>query len=475
MRLYFAGTEQKPWRDLLADEGAEAVSLSYIGLLRRIKDPSAWRLEDHYPPWQAIYLDSGCYTLNREGSDTGPEEASRLHRDYLDFVAVNIDRIEFASEFDARVIREETLRARGEFWAGLPQEKFLPVWHAEDGTGELERLAGQYPRAGVLQGDTSGDLAPLLNRLAGRTLLHGVAMTRMESMRAVRWDSVGSTSWISPTQWGDTFVWDGRELHRYPQRYKDRARTRHRSLLEAQGFDTAKIEAGDNRENLRLSVWSWRQFAASIGRDRVTTLRSAPDPPKRETATLADDHRDPPAGNGEVAVPPGKRLLPVLGFSYQDASGEDGEAAPEPHMETPSESLLQCDTCFMRERCPLAEPGSACKYSIPVRVRTAGQLAALHDSMIEMQTQRVLMMRMIEQTEGGYVDGNLSSEIDRLSRLVKTRAEQSKEGFSLKIEASGPSRPGLISGLWGQDVANRVTALPEASTEDIVNGEILDE
>jgi hypothetical protein len=96
--------------------------------------------------------------------------------------------------------------------------------------------------------------------------LHAIAMTKPWAMAEVRWDSVASTSWLSPGQYGDTIVWTGKELKRYPRKYKDEARKRHRTLFTSAGFDAEKIAADDRIEVTRLSIWSWQQLAASLGR-----------------------------------------------------------------------------------------------------------------------------------------------------------------------------------------------------------------
>ena len=70
--------------------------------------------------------------------------------------------------------------------------------------------------------------------------------------------------------------------------------------------------------------------------------------------------------------------------------------------------------------------GANCAYGIPLHIETPSQVAALEDAIITMQAQRVIFMQMVEETEGGYADPNLSSEIDRLGLLIKSRRESEK-------------------------------------------------
>lgn len=476
MDLYYGGTEQKMWRELLQREGVEHVSLSYIGLRRRIRNPSKWRIADHYPG-QKVYLDAGTFTLNK-ADDADPDETWKLACQYMDFVEANQADIAFASEFDAQVLGPRRIAdMRENFWHGLRDDKWLPIWHPEYGTKMLEDMARLYTRVGVLQGDTNADLTPLLRKLAGQTMLHGVAMTRMDAMSEIPWSSVGSTSWLSPTQYGDTFVWTGRELKRYPKKYKEQARKRHRTWLADQGFDMSLIEADDNNELLRLSIWSWRNFAASLEKGRAVTMsvldpfsqNEEPDPGTVDTPGTS-------TGNSELVPQTGKKLLPVLGVTFQTRTDEDGNEVDEPHLTTPSSGLLRCDNCFMREKCPEMTPGSECVFEIPAKVRTTSQLAALQDWLIETQAQRVAFMRLIEQAEGGYADANLSSEMAVLQRMIKAKTDAGKEGFSVNIaNISSPGGPGMISRIFGSDVSDKMAALPApVDAQDIMEAEIVD-
>jgi hypothetical protein len=331
----------------------------------------------------------------------------------------------------------------------------------------------------VQPGAAGNDITQFLRRLASRTRLHGVAMTRMESMREVPWDSVGSTTWLHTTIHGDTFVWTGRELKRYPKRMKDQARKRHRTWLGDQGFDVAKIEADDNAELLKLSVWSWRNFASSLDKGRAVTI-SVLDPfggnaeqPPSEVAIP-----DTGTGNAELAPSPERKLLPILGFSFEEQTDPDGSKRQVKIMETPSTGLLQCDTCYIRDKCPAMTPGSDCLYEIPVKVRSGSQLTALQDSLIEMQTQRVLRMSMIEQAEGGYADTNLSAEMALLQKMIKTKVDAGKDGFSINIaNVQTPGGASMIARVFGSDTAEKMGALPAGpvDSEDVWEATVVDE
>jgi hypothetical protein len=475
MRIYYGGAEQRTWTNFLHENSVNTVALSWYGLKRR-RDPRNYRVADEFPEGMKVYLDPGTYSINKK-EDITQDEAYDMAQDYMDFVDHNIDAIEFAGEFDALVLgRPLLVDLRHQYWENLPGEKWMAVWHSEFGVSSLRELAGRYERVGVLQSDgASQDVSSLLRTLSGGTRFHGIAMTKMELMQELPLDSVGSTSWLSPTQFGDTFIWDGHDLHRYPKKYKHR-RQEHRAYLQEQGFDTDLIEADNNHELLRLSLWSWEQFSASI---RPRAVTPEPERPYWEFPEMPQprvDNLPATVGNRELIPRTERVLLPMLRTEPVTVVEPDGTEVTRQLLRTPSENFLQCNTCYIRERCPMMQPNSGCAYEIPVEIRTSTQLAALQDTLIEIQTQRVLRQNMIEQVEGGFADQKTSEEMDRLQRMIAKKHELGKDRISINIEASsGSGGPGMISRIFGNNTAEAVTALPAAfDPGEVLDAEIVD-
>ena len=260
---------------------------------------------------------------------------------------------------------------------------------------------------------------------------------------------------------------------------KETARKRHRTYLASQGFDTDLIEADDNTELLRLSVWSWRKYVDHL--NGVTTGPDTPPGAEMEDAAPAVGVPSPAGRNGAGSTEAGvvlpatsKKLLPVAGFTYEkireyDESGAEVER-DEPRMATPAGTLLRCDTCFMKDKCPESTPGDDCHFEIPVQIRTPAQRAALQDSLIEMQTKRVLRMTMIEETEGGYADPNLTIETGRLWKMLQER-DAGKDTFKLTVEAGGQqASAGMISRIFGEQAGNRLAEIePVRDVQSVVD------
>ena len=90
-----------------------------------------------------------------------------------------------------------------------------------------------------------------------------------------------------------------------------------------------------------------------------------------------------------------------------------------------------------------------------------------------MQGQRVAFMRFTEEMNGGYADPNVSQEIDRLFKLIKTVKELDDSTSFIKMTVESKNAgAGVLSNIFG-DRADRLKELPneglnEAQTTKII-------
>lgn len=153
-----------------------------------------------------------------------------------------------------------------------------------------------------------------------------------------------------------------------------------------------------------------------------------------------------------------KTIIPFLAFDIDVEKQKNKITGEYENIEVPkvrirSESMRICDSCFLAAKCPMFEEGTNCAYDIPIVIRTKEQMTAAMDSIVEMQLQRVLFMKMAEDMEGGYADPNLSSEIDRLSKLAKTKHDMEQEGFSVTVTAKQQGNMSMVDRIFG-DIGN---------------------
>jgi len=461
--IYYQGSELPTYRNHILNNGIKSSSLSYLGLRKRTKFTKPWLVSKYFPEDHHLFVDSGCQTLNnaKEEKYTNDElHTIALH--YYGWIHQNIGNIEMFSEFDARQLGRGFLQEQRDSLRDIEFDKFLPIWNAEEGIDQLQRLGEQFGRVGISQTSFNGrDLLPFLNRLGGQGIeLHGLAMTKPDIMQAVKWTSVSSTSWTTPQRYGDTIIWSHNQLKRYPKSMKDQARKKERSVFVANGFDLDKIYADNPAEMLKISLWSWQQLADKINKNErgVTTPMNSPYEGFSEND---DDSVGTELETAQKRVPtatprnPSEMVnIPFLDFDYHTEKVKNKDTGEYEDKEVPkvkirSESMRICDTCFLKAKCPMFEENSTCAYNIPIVIRTKEQMTALMDSMVEMQAQRVLFMKMAEDIEGGYADPNLSLEIDRLGKLMKTKHDMEQEGFSLTVTAKQSGQSDMVERIFG--------------------------
>jgi len=434
-------------------------------------------------------VDSGCQVLNSAKEQKySNEELKEIAEHYYGWVAENINEIEIYTEFDALQLGMGYLEEIRDSLRDVMFDKFVPVWHPtgnsqSDGMESLLELGERFGKIGIAQTSLNGrDLVLVLNRMVSRGIeLHGLAMTKQDIMQVVNWTSVSSTSWVSPQKFGSTFVWSHNHLKSYSKDQKEQARRKERFVIEAAGFDMEKILKDDPKELLRLSLWSWSQFVESINTKKgtgVTTSMNSPEEAIEENYDASVDGVIEPVRKTLSTLnrrdPSEKQVIPLIDFDFikdKRRNKDTGqiEETDVPTLKIRSESMRICDTCFLASKCPMVEENSNCAYDIPITLRTKDQMQSAMDSILEMQLQRILFMKMAEDMEGGHADPILSSEIDRFNKLAKTSHDMAQEGFSLTINAKQHGQPGIMDKIFGNMGDTSVLrAIEPVQTEDFI-------
>ena len=122
-----------------------------------------------------------------------------------------------------------------------------------------------------------------------------------------------------------------------------------------------------------------------------------------------------------------------------------------------------CDQCYLIDKCPHYKPKASCYFQNQVQIKGPESLLELTKMMLELQGERVMFGRFIEQSEGGYIDSNLSKEMKLMMDLMKDFKEliaAPQDEISIKIKGSaakggnneeGPSGggSGILSQIFG--------------------------
>jgi len=278
---------------------------------------------------------------------------------------------------------------------------------------------------------------------------------------------------------GETIVWDGMQIKRYPKRMKEQARARYRNVYIKAGLDIDLILEDDDQEVCRLAVWSYNQYERKV--NGMSDDNSYHDNSEWseveqswETPLAVPDNKAPQVRKFMPRDPAEVGNLPVFGYELKSEIDEDGTIRDVPVVKSKAGSIRNCDTCFVASNCPAFKPETLCAFNLPIEVKTKDQLKSLLNAIVEMQGQRVAFMRFAEEMSGGYADPNVSQEIDRLFKLIKTIKEldDSREFIRMTVERQGSA--GVLSSIFG-DRANVLRELPEGGLNEVQTTEVIRE
>ena len=504
MKLIYLGAEVPSNRHLLHQQGVVRYGWSYLRAKSRgFPKTKVYTFSD--------YFESGSQIMVHPGIHEATGDIQKLAADYQDFIIAHLDEIDAFVEFDHPSLPTEWVERQRQFWE--PEGcKFWPIWNPDKGVRDLHTLSDRFsdvcvPNIGAFSMPTHQVMGQMRGLASAGTTFHGLAIASPGELRQAPFATASTLAWASPMRHGETIVWDGTRVVRYPKSMKEQARPRYKAVIEKAGLDYDKVMADDAKEVTRLAIWSYQRMEESMDKKRgpsrpgsnpFKVVKGGVDPDADVTETLVStfdgewpeslDNTPTEVRNREVVVPAPRtaseqRFLPTFGVESRTIveQGEDGRDVLRevPILSSTSASMRQCDTCFVASNCPAYKPQSECAFRLPVEVRTRDQLKALLNAVIEMQGARVAFAKFSEDLNGGYPDPNTSLEIDRLFKLVESmkRLEENKEYMRITMERQGSA--GVLSSIFGdraqvlKDLGNG--GLDENQTNLVLQGALKDE
>jgi hypothetical protein len=475
MMLIYLGAEVGSNRTLLESMNVRAMGVSYARMVKRgMPKTKSWLVSERFDSNVRVVAFPGV--SETKNMSTGELEA--FAADYQEWVIENVDRLDGFVEFDPPQLGPDWIRQQRGFWVDAG-DKFWPVWNPDLGYQELLRMSLDYSDIAITGAAIESQVG-----LAGQaravtatqgTNWHGLAIASPDNLRQVPLVTASTLSWASPMMRGETIVWDGTALKRYPKKMKDQARPRYKNIIEQAGLDYAAILADDAKEVTRLAVWSYQRLEEHMTKkERPFQVIDGDGQPVSDVDNSVEldpeiagmlfgevDNRPTEERQPQSRVPAPRMaseraFLPVLGVDSKTVveTLDDGrEVLREvPILSSTATSLRQCNTCFVAANCPAFKADSECAFSLPVEVKTKDQLKALLNAIIEMQGARVAFARFSEELNGGYPDPNVSQEIDRLFKIVEQlkKLEDNKEFVRMTFERQGGA--GVLSSIFGDRV-----------------------
>ena len=490
-KLIFSGVEVGSNRTLLEGQKVESMGLNFWGLRKRgLPKTKTWLISEHFDSETKVYIESGASQADKAG--LSKEELLDLAVEYQEFLVNNADRAEGFLEFDSQILGLPWISQQRPFFANDP--KLWVIWHEEYGLPYLRTLSENYENVAIPNDEIEAltNLAAVTRSYSVQfgTKYHAIGCAKPDNLRQIPFVTASTLSWLSPMRRGETIVWNGTSLARYPKKMKDQARPRYKAVVEKAGLNYLDFIQDSTLEATRVAIWSYLQLETSM--DKKTPDLHIIEGGKNSQVS---DNSDTPllsglmdlmGGASDNSGVEGRKVersgvverdaseiqnLPVFGYKMKTVVETDEEGKDilrdVPIINNQFSSLRQCNTCFVASNCPAFKPDNSCAFNLPVEVKTKDQLKALLNAIIEMQGQRVAFMRFAEEMNGGYADPNVSQEIDRLFKLVGNLKELEENREFVRITAERQSSGGVLSAIFG-DRAQALRELPESLKEESV-------
>lgn len=461
MKVFFGGSEKGSYRSLLLDAGVErfGLNLTHFPIPKR----KELNLTTMYGGNDII-----LYTSENDEDVAKYDAFVREHIDHLTYVIGRPD-------YDGA-------------WMG---EKYVPVWNDESDLERLTWLCQKYPRVAISDKAITGRNMARIGQIGMRWQTSLIGLTsKPDLIEKMPWESVIVVSWSSAIRYGETQVWDGHTLRRYPAQQKESARKRHRSDIIRLGVDYDMVMEDSVSAVAHLAIKSWQAWEMK----NFGGYDPSQDDDETEFDTPSDDQNIVTSGGAVPSVPAaprganivtqvperrhenGRTLLPVMGIETitslgtqtSDDQGNSIEIDPEQLnvVRYNANPLRQCNHCYLASRCPQFQENTECAFSLPIEIKTKDQLNAALRALVEMQVGRVLFARFAEELEGQGLDSALSTEMDRVFAMVEKmrNINDSRDTVSFTMEAKGSS--GVLSRLFGAKAGEQARQLPNGGYDE---------
>lgn len=455
MRVALSGGEKGSYRRYLLNNGVPCIALNITQYtVPKTKDVNLREL-----------LGGADVIVYTSDGDEDVEKFDSFVRTHADDISAIIGRPDYNGD-----------------WLG---DKYLPLWNDEHDVERLAYLCQKYGRAAISDRAINGKTLPRIRQLQQRwgATLYGIT-SKVDTIETLDWDTVIVSSWTSVIRYGETQVWDGHALRRYPAQKKETARQKHRNDIVRLGVDYGEVSEGDVSAIANLAIKSWLEWQKQSGIgayhppsggdedefDTPETGQIATMPPSNALSPFPVS--GPPniaTGAPESRHESERLLLPVIGMDkvisrplITTPDGDevlDSQGSEVTIIKSSGSTIRNCDSCYLASRCPAFKEHSECAYKIPVELKTKEQLRSALSAILEMQTSRILFARFAEELEGQGMDPLLSQEMDRLFKLVKEfkDIEDTRDLIRFEMEAKGSS--GVLSRIFGEKATEKMNTL----------------
>lgn len=419
-RIHFGGGEVPAHRTVLAKQGVRQLAFN-VQPVADSRSGNAGDVESMEPFYVVFYA-----------SQTVNGDATAVIKKYADETSIVIG---------------------DELGSDLPH---VPVWNGDDLEECFELTVGSG-QVFVSEADcVIPDNARKLSHFAGRNpqVRFWTVSSKANVLALPYLTDVIVTGWISAQKHRELQVWDGHKVVRSPRASRAKQLDTHHAQITNLGGNMDLLRDGDVNASVDLALKSWLQYElvtstplphlpGNVGVGGVALARQAERPRERET-----------------------KLLPSL-VAVQ-ADDESGYIAPA------STAMKQCNNCKISHLCPEFEPGASCAFNIPVTIRSKDQLRSIVSTLLEVQAQRALEARFMEDVLGEGPTNEAGRELDRFFTMGEKAKAMEEEGMTITQTVKGSG--GLVSAFFGNKVGESARALPApVESDDVIDAVLGDD
>jgi len=444
MKVFFGGAEKGSYRNMLIKEDVKRYGFNLTHL--PIPKKKELDLRTLFNNGEVL-----LYSSENDEDDARYDQFLRDHADELDIVI-----------------------GRPQYDGSWLNEKYVPIWNDPKDLERFAWLCQKHGRVAVSDKAIDGSNISRINSLSQRWGAQLIGITsKPDLIEKINWEAVVVGSWTSVIRYGETQIWDGHGLRRYPAQQKETARKRHRADILRLGIDFDAVMDDDVSALGSLAIASWQQWeGATFGGydpsedDDEIEFNTAEKGSNIIIDPMAPTKQNTARGGSNIVSTPSevrheseRLLLPVMGIENVvsmpsvtvDAQGESIEVDPEkiPVIKYNANPLRSCDYCYLASRCPAFKENATCAFELPIEIRTKDQLQSALRGLLEMQVGRVMFARFAEELEGQGLDPALSEEIDRMFKLVEKFKDISDTRETVRFEMEAKASGGVLSRLFG--------------------------
>lgn len=410
-KILLSGAENKSLRDGLAKIGIKHIALSYYYLRKYLTTTTKEDLQADLSRFSFVFLHSGAYTLKKQLKHPNTDLINSYAKEYYTVIKDINDLFAVICDIDIKVTADIS-----ELPPNLvPIISGAPLKEYED-LGWFDK----YPYIAVSREviKSGGTYLKDIFKLgkAKDILFHGLGSSSQFALKQPFY-SIDSASWIHGGKFGKTSVFQKGKLFHYDKDNKFE-RKRFKNKFEAAGLSWVNISNDNPLEINLMNALAWKELEEYYQYNI-----------KQNYWITSDEKADILECN--------KKVLQV------SAKGEEiikVDAALSTDLENPIHEKLQCDSCYISDKCKKFSAGADCSYNLGIELNNAADFAIALKNVLELEYQRVLTGAVFERAEGGVLDKKVSTEMTNLFQMMKDMKEiLSPKSEKLTIHAEGGS------------------------------------